>query len=148
MIGAATWLVAGGLREPANNLGLGRLSDCASARSRRSGSRSSPPSSSWSCWAWPDERFARAAVVVLAGLAFGTFYTPGMTLLTQAAEDRGLDYGYAFALVNLAWAPGQTAGSALGGALAEQTSDAVPYLGLAVISLLTFAALWRFASSS
>ena len=32
-----------------------------------------------------------------------------MTLLTHAAEERGLDYGYAFALINLAWAPGQSA---------------------------------------
>ena len=69
---------------------------------------------------WPDERFLLAAVVVCAGLAFGAFYTPGMTMLTHAAEERGLDYGYAFALVNLAWAPGQTAGSALGGAVAER----------------------------
>ena len=38
---------------------------------------------------------------------------PAMTLLTHAAEHRGLDYGYAFALINLAWAPGQTAGSAV-----------------------------------
>src|SRR5439155_19716072 len=97
---------------------------------------------------WPDHRYVLAAVVVGGGVAFGAFYTPAMTLLTHAAEDRGLAYGYAFALVNLAWAPGQTGGSALGGAVAEKTSDAVPYLGLAVISLLTFAALWRFGSSS
>ena len=57
---------------------------------------------------WPDERFLLAALVVCAGLAFGAFYTPGMTLVTQAAEARGLEYGYAFALINLAWAPGQT----------------------------------------
>jgi predicted MFS family arabinose efflux permease len=90
---------------------------------------------------WPKERFLLAAVIVCAGLAFGAFYTPGMTLLTHAAEERGLDYGYAFALVNLAWAPGQTAGSALGGAVAERTTDAVPYLTLAGLALLTLAAL-------
>ena len=64
-------------------------------------------------------------------------------MLTHAAEDRGLDYGYAFALLNLAWAPGQSGGSALGGALAEATSDAVPYLvlvGLASLTLLAQAA--------
>jgi MFS family permease len=96
---------------------------------------------------WPDHRFVLALLVVCAGLAFGTFYTPGMTILTEAAERRGLDYGYAFALVNLAWAPGQSAGSAIGGAVAQATSDAVPYLTLAGIALLTLAGLWRSRSS-
>jgi hypothetical protein len=89
-----------------------------------------------------------AVLIGLAGIAFGTFYTPGMTLLTHAAEERGLDYGYAFALVNLAWAPGQSAGSALGGALAQATTDAVPYLALSGIALLTLAGLWRSRSFS
>jgi predicted MFS family arabinose efflux permease len=89
-----------------------------------------------------------AALIVGGGLAFGAFYTPGMTMLTNTAEARGLDYGYAFALVNLAWAPGQSAGAAIGGAVAQATSDAVPYLTLAGVALLTLAGLWRFRSSS
>ena len=75
------------------------------------------------------------------GLAFGTFFTPGMTLLTNLAEERGLDHGYTFALVNLAWAPGQAIGAAGGGALAHATRDAVPYLALAGICALTLGAL-------
>jgi predicted MFS family arabinose efflux permease len=142
----ATWVVAGALGT-VNNVALGRLAD-------RFGPlapiRVAALASGLVLCAlpWPDERLALAALVVCAGLAFGAFYTPGMTLLTHAAEDRALDYGYAFALVNLAWAPGQTGGSALGGAVAEKTSDAVPYLVLAAVSLLTLAALWRYASSS
>jgi predicted MFS family arabinose efflux permease len=97
---------------------------------------------------WPDNRFVLAVVIAFAGVAFGTFYTPGMTLLTHAAEERGLDYGYAFALVNLAWAPGQSGGSAIGGAVAQATSDAVPYLALSAIAVLTLAGLWRSRSSS
>ena len=84
-----------------------------------------------------------AAHRLRVALVFGTFYTPGMALLTHTAEHRGLDYGYAFALINLAWAPGQTIGSAAGGALAEATSDAVPYLLLSLVALLTLAGLWR-----
>jgi hypothetical protein len=66
-----------------------------------------------------------------------------MTLLTNLSEERGLDHGYTFALVNLAWAPGQTLGAAGGGAIAHATRDAVPYLALSGICALTFAALRR-----
>jgi MFS family permease len=96
---------------------------------------------------WPDNRFLLAVLVVAAGLSFGTFFTPGMTLLSNLAEARGLRIGYASALVNLAWAPGQTLGAAGGGALAHATRDAVPYLALAVICALTLLALWRMHAS-
>ena len=38
--------------------------------------------------------------------------------------------------------------TALGGAVAAVSSDAVAYLALALMSLVTLAGLWRFASSS
>jgi MFS family permease len=97
---------------------------------------------------WPSSGVVLAVLVVLAGVSFGSFWTPAMSLLTDEAERRGLDYAYAFALINLAWAPGQALGSSGGGALAEVTSDAVPYLLLAGACLLTFAVLWRSRSSS
>jgi len=71
-----------------------------------------------------------------------------MSLVTDAAEQSGLEYGYAFALVNLAWAPGQAGGSAIGGAVASATSDAVPYLGLSVLCLVTLAALLRYREAA
>jgi MFS family permease len=92
---------------------------------------------------WPSNRFVLAAVIVCGGLAFSAVITPGMTLLTNLTERRGLDHGYTFALVNLAWAPGQAIGAAGGGAIAHATRDAVPYLGLSVICALTLTALWR-----
>ncbi len=87
---------------------------------------------------WPNDRYVLAVFVVLAGMAFGVFWTPAMSHLTDLAEQRGLDYAYGFALVNIAWAPGQALGAAGGGALARATSDAVPYLllsGLCLVSL-------------
>lgn len=96
---------------------------------------------------WPSERFVLAVVVVCGGLAFGTFYTPAMTLLTTLSERRGLDYGYTFALVNLAWAPGQAVGAAGGGALAHATADAVTYLALAALCALTLLGSWRSRGS-
>ena len=99
---------------------------------------------------WPDSRWLLAVLVILAGMAFGIFWTPAMSHLTDLAERRGLDYAYGFALVNLAWAPGQALGASGGGALARATSDAVPYLLLSALCLLSLAALgpWRSANSS
>jgi MFS family permease len=92
---------------------------------------------------WPGKASVLAALVVCAGLAFGTFFTPGMTLLSNLAEQRGLHYGYAAALINLAWAPGQTVGAVGGGALAQATSDAVPYLLLSLVCAATLALLLK-----
>jgi MFS family permease len=94
---------------------------------------------------WPHERFLLAVLVVCGGLAFGTFFTPGMTLLTNLAEARELQLGWASALINLAWAPGQALGAAGGGALAHATSDPVAYLALAGICAVT---LWRLHAST
>ncbi len=93
--------------------------------------------------AWPEERFLLAALVVCAGLAFGSLWAPAMSLLSDAAEAEGLDYGYAFALVSLAWAPGQAGGAWLSSRVAAATADVVPYAALAGISALTLATLWR-----
>jgi len=92
---------------------------------------------------WPDKAVALAVLVVVAGVAFGTLFTPAMALVTELAERRGLEYGYSAALINLAWAPGQAIGSAGGGALAHRTSDAVTYLCLSGVCALTLALLWR-----
>src|SRR5438105_3299651 len=93
---------------------------------------------------WPGHAWLLAPFVVCAGFAFGSFWTPAMSMVTDEAEVRGLDYGYAFALVNIAWAPGQAGGAAIGGAVASATSDAVPYLALAAICLATLLALARY----
>jgi MFS family permease len=97
---------------------------------------------------WPDNAYVLALLVICAGLVFGTFFTPGMTMLSQRAEHRGLDYGYAFALVNIAWAPGQSLGAAGGGALAHATSDTLVYLLLAGVCALTLLGVWRRGTST
>jgi MFS family permease len=97
---------------------------------------------------WPNRAAGLALLVVAAGVTFGSFWTPGMALLSDEAEARGLEYAYAFALINIAWAPGQALGAVGGGGLAEVTSDAVPYLLLSGAALITFAVLWRSESSS
>jgi MFS family permease len=142
----AVWLTAGVL-ETLNNLVIGRVSDrfgplvpIRAALLVTIGATLVLP--------LPGNVYALAVVILVAAIGFGTFYTPGMSLLTHVAEARGLDYGYAFALLNLAWAPGQTIGSALGGSIAEATSDAVPYYILSALALGTFLALRRSQSAS
>jgi MFS family permease len=92
---------------------------------------------------WVGVAWLLAAFVVAAGLAFGTFWAPAMALLADSAEAVGLDYAYGFALINIAWAPGALSGAAAGGAIADATADAVPYLALAAACVLTLAAVSR-----
>ena len=84
---------------------------------------------------WIDRGWLLAAFVVLAACAFGTFWTPAMSMVADRAESIGLDYAYGFALINLAWAPGAAGGAALGGAAARATSDAVVYVTLSCLCL-------------
>ena len=89
----------------------------------------------------PDTAVLVGVAVALAAVALGTFWAPGMALLSDAAEDAGLDQALAFAISNLAWALGHVFGAGVGGAAADATSDAVPYAALAVACGLTLAGL-------
>jgi MFS family permease len=79
------------------------------------------------------------AALVGAIAALGTFWAPAMAMLSDAAEESGLDQGLAFAISNLAWAIGHVVGSGAGGTLADATADAVPYALLAAICGATLA---------
>src|SRR5206468_4128630 len=93
---------------------------------------------------WPERPWVFALAIVASGFAFGSFWTPAMSMITDEAESLGLDYGYAFALVNLAWAPGQAGGAAIGGAVASLTSDAVAYVGLSALCVVTLLSMLRY----
>lgn len=86
-----------------------------------------------------------AVVLVAAAAALGLFWAPAMALLSDLAEESGLALGFAFALVNLAWAAGQVAGSGLGGVTAKATTDFVPLAGVAFACAATLTALSRAA---
>jgi MFS family permease len=89
----------------------------------------------------PSRALLLAAVVVLAFGALATFWAPAMAMLSDAAEHAGLDQALAFSISNLAWAAGHVVGAGVGGAVAEATSDAVPYAALAVACAATFVGL-------
>lgn len=78
-----------------------------------------------------------APVLIVGMPAFGTCFTPAMTMLSTGALSLGLDQGLAFGMANLAWAAGQAVAAAGSGALAQATSDLVPYSLLAVGCLAT-----------
>jgi MFS family permease len=80
-------------------------------------------------------------VLLIVGMpAFGTLFTPAMTLLSGGADSLGLNQGLAFGLGNLAWAAGQGIGALASGAIAEVSSDFVPYALLAGTCLVTLVA--------
>jgi MFS family permease len=79
--------------------------------------------------------------VMLTFVALASFWAPGMAMLSDAAEDAGLEQALAFAISNLAWALGHMFGAGVGGAVADATTDAVPYAVLAVLCAATLAGL-------
>jgi MFS family permease len=89
---------------------------------------------------------ARPAIVLIVVLVigmpgFGTMFAPATALLSGGADRLGLSQGLAFGLGNLAWASGQAVAAAASGAIAQATSDLVPYLLLAAICLATLIAI-------
>jgi MFS family permease len=82
-----------------------------------------------------------ALAVLLAFASLGGFWAPAMALLSDASEESGLDQALAFSISNLAWAIGHVVGAGAGGAIAEASSDAVPYAALGVICAATLAGL-------
>jgi predicted MFS family arabinose efflux permease len=86
-----------------------------------------------------------ALLVCLGAASFGSMYTPGTSLTSHRAELAGLAQGVAFGVMNTAWAFGELLGPSAGGALADSSSDAVPYLFGACLCGLTLAATYRVA---
>ncbi|MBA3788274.1 MAG: MFS transporter [Actinobacteria bacterium] len=88
------------------------------------------------------------ALVALAAISFGGFYTPGMALVSDRAESIGVAQGLGFGIMNTAWALGNMTGPVAGGALAAVAGDALPYLLAAGLCLLTLAATFREPESA
>jgi MFS family permease len=86
-------------------------------------------------------------LVVLGAPLVGSLWVPGAALLSEGAEQAGLDQAYAFATMNFVWSGAQLAGSAGGGAAADAAGDLAVYLALAALSaaalLRTIGRPWR-----
>jgi MFS family permease len=92
---------------------------------------------------WAETAWGLGILIVFAGPLIGMLYTPAIAMMSDGADHAGVSQGFAFALVNLAWATGQTAGAAGSARLADATDDRVPYLLLAAVCALTLAGLVR-----
>jgi MFS family permease len=83
--------------------------------------------------------FVLVAVLIVGMPSFGTMFAPAMSLLSGGADRLGLNQGLAFGLANLAWATGQAVAAGATGAIAQATSDLIPYVLLAATCLGTLA---------
>jgi DHA1 family tetracycline resistance protein-like MFS transporter len=90
--------------------------------------------------AWAGRPLVIVPLVLAAGIAYGAFYTPGLALISDGAEEQGVAKGLAFGLMNAGWAVGAILGPAVGGALAAAAGDALPYLLMAALCLATYVA--------
>jgi len=81
-------------------------------------------------------------VLLILGMpAYGSLFTPAMSMLSGGAHRLNLNQGLAFGLGNLAWACGQGIAAAAGGAIAQATTDFVPYALVAAACLLSLLAI-------
>jgi MFS family permease len=71
---------------------------------------------------------AYAPLLIVASMAYGVLFTPGIALIADGAEDAHVPQALGFGVMNAAWAIGATVGPAVGGALAEATGDTLPLL--------------------
>jgi MFS family permease len=98
--------------------------------------------------AWAGRPLVIVPLVLVAGLAYGAFYTPGLALISDGAEEQGVAKGLAFGLMNAGWAVGAILGPAAGGGLAAVAGDGLPYLLMAGVCLVTYLATRaRFAAA-
>jgi predicted MFS family arabinose efflux permease len=143
---AATWLAAAGLEASVSPV-VGRMSD---RRGRLFPSLIglSISAALMVVFPWPNAAWQLIALVILVAPAVGMLWAPSMALLSDGAEALAIAQGFAFALSNLGWAIGQTAGSAASARVADATSDAVPYLLLGGLCCLTVAILARSRHTS
>src|SRR5215217_4231557 len=94
---------------------------------------------------WVGSPWVIGLLVVLAAGAFNSTLVPGTALFSRDTEKAGMDRAVAFAITNFAWASGYAVGAPVGGFLADLRGDALSYLSLTVVCLLTIFFLRRTA---
>ena len=93
--------------------------------------------------AWAGNPWVISLLVVLAAGAFNATLVPGTALFSRDTEKAGMDAAVAFAITNFAWASGYAVGAPVGGFLADLRGDALSYISLSVVCLLTIVVVRR-----
>jgi MFS family permease len=96
---------------------------------------------------WVGSPWVLGLLVLLAGGAFNATLVPGTALFSRGTEKAGMEGAVAFGATNFAWASGYAVGAPLGGALADLRGDALSYLFLTAVCLLTLLLLRKTISS-
>ena len=94
---------------------------------------------------WVGNPWLIGLLVVLAAGAFNATLVPGTALFSRGTEKAGMERAVAFAITNFAWASGYAVGAPMGGFLADLRGDALSYLTLTGVCLLTIVLLRRTA---
>ena len=81
------------------------------------------------------------ALLIVGMPAYGALFAPATALLSAGVERLRINQGLGFGLGNLAWACGTAVAASVSGALAQATSDVVPFILLACACLVTLVAL-------
>jgi MFS family permease len=92
---------------------------------------------------WVGNPWVLSLLVLLASGAFNATLVPGTALFSRGTEKAGMDQALAFGVTNFAWASGYAVGAPVGGALADFGGDALSYLFLTSVCLLTLFVLRR-----
>ena len=92
---------------------------------------------------WVGSPWILALLVFLAAGAFNAPLVPGTALFSRGTQKAGMEGALAFGVTNFAWATGYAIGAPLGGSLADLGGDALSYLVLTVVCLLTLLLLRR-----
>jgi MFS family permease len=90
--------------------------------------------------AWAGGAALNVVLTLAAAIAFGGFWAPAMALISEGAERAGLAQGLAFGIMNAAWAVGNAIGPSAGGLLADHAGDALPFLLVSGICVITLGA--------
>ena len=84
---------------------------------------------------------ALVALLIVGMPASGALFAPATALLSAGVDRLKIHQGLGFGLANLAWASGQAFAASASGALAQVTSDIVPFVLLAAACLATLVTL-------
>ncbi len=87
-------------------------------------------------------------LVVFGGMVFSASVTPGMALFSRGAQDANVDQAVVFGATNLTWASGSALGPLLAGLLADIGGDALSYLVLAGVCVVTLILIGRSPKTS